>query len=217
MFPLLRALWVGRRQVDDDWPVRPSPGGPFVFIHINKTGGTSIGRALGLPCKQHLTVQDVIARVGRPAWDGAYRFAVVRNPWDKFVSQYKHRVRTNQTGMGDQPIPFRDWVAATIGPDQRPPFYDNPTMFLPQVQWLRDADGRIDLDLVGRFENLAGAYQQVAARLGVTAALGHLNATAPSDYRSVYDDQSAEWVAQWFAEDLAHFGYRFDPAPRAAG
>lgn len=42
----------------------------IVFIHINKTGGTSMGKALGLPLKRHLTVDEVINIIGEEG-DGA--------------------------------------------------------------------------------------------------------------------------------------------------
>jgi chondroitin 4-sulfotransferase 11 len=194
----------------DDSPLRPGRHEPFVFIHINRTAGTSIGRAIGLPCKQHLTAREVIARVGVADWKRAYRFSIVRNPWDKVVSHYKHRVRTNQTGMGDRHIAFHEWVAATYGPDKRLPYYDQPKMFQPQVDWLRDHEGRVRLDFIGRFEDVCGAYRQIAGRLDLTGDLPHCNGTEKTDYRTFYDDRTAQSVGDWFAEDVATFGYRFD-------
>lgn len=191
-------------------PVQRAPGGYFVFIHINKTGGTSMGSALGLPVKQHLTAREVIRIIGAASWQRAYRFSIVRNPWDKVVSHYKYRVMTNQNAMSDVPIPFADWVAATYGPDKRLPYYDNPVMFQPQVDWLSDLEGKVDMNLIGRFEDLPAAYRQIAKRLGLRTTLPHLNRTEPSDYRSFYDDRTAETVSDWFRKDIGAFGYRFD-------
>jgi hypothetical protein len=196
----------------DDGPLMRGRDGS---IHINRTAGTSIGRAIGLPRKQHLTAREVIAMMGEADWERAYRFSIVRNPWDKVVSQYKHRVCTNQTGMGDRPIAFRDWVAATYGPDKRLPYYDQPKMFQPQVEWLRDDEGRIRLDFVGRFEDLRGAYRQIATRLKLPHELPHCNSTARTDYRTFYDDRTAEMIGDWFAVDIARFDYRFDAGPAA--
>jgi len=52
-------------------PLRQGSNGPFIFIHINKTAGTSIGRAIGLPIKEHLTATEVIARIGIDRWNAA--------------------------------------------------------------------------------------------------------------------------------------------------
>jgi len=217
MLTLLPPRAAGRRAPSgDESPLRPGRLGTFAFIHINRTAGTSIGRAIGLPCKQHFTVREVVAQVGRADWERAYRFSIVRNPWDKVVSHYKHRVRTNQTGLGERPIPFAEWVAATYGPDKRLPYYDQPKMFQPQVEWLRDDERRIGLDFIGRFEDVSGAYRQIAGRLELTGELPHYNGTESTDYRTFYDDRTAETIGDWFAEDLAEFGYRFDDG-RSAG
>jgi hypothetical protein len=51
----------------------------------------------------------------------------------------------------------------------------------------------------------------VCRALGRDATLPHLKRSgAPVDYREVYDDASAEVVAQRFARDIEHFGYGFD-------
>ena len=54
-------------------PLRKGPNGPFIFIHITKTAGTSIGNAIGLPVKHHLTAKEVIAKIGKNKWNEAYK------------------------------------------------------------------------------------------------------------------------------------------------
>ena len=65
----------------------------FVFIHINKTGGSSIAKALNIP-SVHRTAQEKIEEIGQKNWDRKLTFTVVRNPWDKVVSLYHYRVKT---------------------------------------------------------------------------------------------------------------------------
>jgi hypothetical protein len=198
------------RSNSSDSPLHKGPRGTFIFVHINKTAGTSIGTAIGLRKKQHLTVKEIIPIVGRSSWKKAFRFAFVRNPWARVVSQYNHRIRTNQTTMGDKPIPFGEWVAHVHGPELSPLYYDSPKFFQTQAEWLRDDRGEIDIDYIGRFETLAESFKQVTEKLGIAVDLPHLNATAPTDYRTFYDDRSAELVGKWFADDCRLFDYRFD-------
>src|SRR5258705_8361695 len=95
----------------------------FIFIHIPKTAGSSITRALRPWClkpkrtlwrrllshlpvpeapeKANLSQHDRASWLRRklpdPVYDGAYKFAVVRNPFDLVVSNYHHR-RSSTSG-----------------------------------------------------------------------------------------------------------------------
>jgi len=181
---------------------------PFVFIHVNKTGGTSITKALGLSDKQHLPVVRVKRIVGNKAWCQALKFAFVRNPWDHVVSHFHFRVQTNQTGLGTAPIPFAERVRLAYGMrDSR--CFDTPKMFMPQVNWLEDETGNSDVDSVGRFERIEADFREVCKRLRIRAQLPHMNPSTRDKYRAYYDDETVEIVRRCFAEDIAAFGYEF--------
>jgi len=191
------------------YPLRVGKNGTFIFIHINKTAGTSIGNAIGLPIKHHQTAREVIARIGRDKWDKAYKFTLVRNPWDKVVSHYEYRRKRNKTALASNEIPFKEWVRKTYGPDKDPFYYNNPKAFQPQVEWLKDDEGKITIDFIGKFESISEDFSRISKAIGIDAALPHLNASKRPGYRNYYDDESREMVAQWFHEDIELFGYRF--------
>ena len=180
---------------------------PFILIHINKTGGSSVEQALGLRF-EHLTALEKIAQVGRPQWDSAYTFAFIRNPWDKVVSHYHYRVQTNQTNLGANPLSFAQWVERTYG-RQDPAYYDNPKMFMPQVDWITDADGKLLVNFVGRFERLAADFKTICRHLGREATLPHLKASKRGNYRDYYDEPTQQIVADWFRKDIERFAYQF--------
>jgi chondroitin 4-sulfotransferase 11 len=178
----------------------------FVFIHINKTGGSSVERALGLAL-EHKTAVEKRCELG-PAWEAKFSFTIVRNPWDKVVSHYHYRVQKNQTGLAAEPVPFDDWVQLCFV-DRDPRYYDKPKMFMPQFDWISDSEGRLLVDFVGRFESIQNDFEQICRRLGRRATLPHLKKTERRDYRTYYSDASRTIVAQWFAKDIDLFGYRF--------
>lgn len=180
-----------------------------IFIHINKTGGTSINDALNVPVKNHLTAREIIDEVGEEAYLKAYKFTVVRNPWSKVVSHYKYRVKTGQTGLKNNPLPFREWVKRTYGPEKDPALYHPPKMFQPQSDWLKDFSGEIKVDRLLKFERLSEDFEELAAELGIDKSLPHLNKTKKSDFRTYYDSETAEIIAGWFREDIERFGYEF--------
>jgi len=198
---------IGKKSAHD--PIIYGKHGEAIFVHINKTAGTSILSALQIEEKHHFTALQTIAMVGYPAWQRAFKFSFVRNPWAKIVSHYKYRVKTNQTGLGDGHLDFNAWVNKTIGPDRDSNYYDNPRMFQPQCDWLKDEDGTIWMNYIGRFENLEEDFSEIAGFIGISKKLPHLNPTQKTDYRAYYNDATAEMVAQWCAEDIQRFRYQF--------
>ncbi len=190
-------------------PLRQGINGPFIFIHINKTAGTSIGKAIGLPVKHHQTAKEVIAAIGRERWETAYKFTLVRNPWDKVVSHYEYRRKRNKTEVASRNISFSTWLKKTYGPEQDSFYYNNPKAFQPQVEWLKDDEGKISIDFVGKFESINEDFNHIKREIGLSAELPHLNASKRAGYQSYYDDETRDIVANWFREDIDAFGYKF--------
>ena len=179
----------------------------FVFIHINKTGGSSIEKALNLPL-EHKTAIEKIRKMGRKRWNSRFTFAVVRNPWDKVVSHYHYRVQTGQTGMGDKHISFPEWVKRAYGA-QDPRYYDKPRMFMPQIDWIADSKGNILVDKILHFENINKEFQEAMKTIGKDITLPHTKSSKRGDYREYYDQASIEIIRNWFQKDITAFSYQF--------
>ncbi|MGK7889062.1 MAG: sulfotransferase family 2 domain-containing protein [Leptolyngbyaceae cyanobacterium] len=187
-------------------PNRPFDG--FIFIHINKTGGSSITKALNLVF-EHKTALQKKNQVGLEDWYTSYTFAFVRNPWDKVVSHYHYRLQTNQTGLGINPIDFKDWVQLTYG-EQDPQYYDNPMMFMPQTSWITDRKGRLLVDYIGRFEHFNKDFDNICQKIGkIHVTLPHVKPSKRGHYREYYDDLTMNTVGKWFSQDIENFGYTF--------
>ena len=161
----------------------------FVFIHIPKTGGGSISRALGIwSLSSHLTARDM--RQIDPDWCGKFSFTFVRNPWDRIVS-YAHSLRgRRKKNVWDQP---------------------GPLALRPQVDYIMDDAGQPLVDFVGRFETLAEDFATICGRIGIpTPRLPHLNRAAQrGPYREYLDARARDFIAESYAEDIARFGYSF--------
>ncbi|MFV1985834.1 MAG: sulfotransferase family 2 domain-containing protein [Gemmatimonadota bacterium] len=179
----------------------------YTFVHINKTGGSSIEQALGMPF-QHRTALELRELIGDAAWDRRFSFAFVRNPWDKAVSHYHYRVKTGQMGLGDTPVPFDEWVIRAYG-EHDPAYYDQPRMFMPQYQWLSGPSGNSMVDFVGRFERLHDDFAEVCRRIDVDASLPHLKKSKHRDYRDLYSTECRDVIARVFEGDLERYDYEF--------
>lgn len=180
----------------------------FVFIHINKTGGSSVEKALNIPF-EHKTALEKIEEIGQGNWSSKLTFTVIRNPWDKVVSHYHYRVQTNQTNLRDKPIAFKKWVQRTYG-NQDPFYYDNPKMFMPQIDWISDKTGNILVDKIVRFENLDNEFIEVMKILGKNVTLPHVKSSKRRKYVDYYDEETVTIIQNWFRQDIKHFGYEFN-------
>jgi hypothetical protein len=75
---------------------------------------------------------------------------------------------------------------------------------------LTDTKGNIIVDYVGRFESLSDDFDIVCSTLGITATLERHNTSKHRDYRSYYDEETKQMVANHWKEDIERFGYTFD-------
>lgn len=214
-----------------------SPRYKFLFVHIPKTGGTSVRAALKpllyrdpwywlmwFPQRlSHLTGHRTVTKFPRHAriiaakemlpWEifsSLHKFSVVRNPWDMQVSSYFHLQREHPevlSGLKD----FEAFVFHKLDAERDPcPLLD--ISGTPQVEYLRDMDGRLLVDEVIRFETLETDTMRVFARLGrgKTPLPHKRKGERQRDYRSYYSDRVAAHVASWYKADLEAFDYRFD-------
>ena len=179
--------------------------GAVEFIHINKTGGSSVEQALALPF-HHQTARDRIALLGRDEWDRRFSFTFVRNPWDKVVSQYHFRKGRDRL-RGD--LTFPEWVEATLVERDQDLMFRRQ-MFADQVDWISDRDGAVAVDAVYRYELLREDFARLCDRLGVRAELQHRKPSQHRHYSSYYDDHSEVLVAEAFQRDITMFGYHFE-------
>jgi chondroitin 4-sulfotransferase 11 len=202
--PLAKLTLRDRERLRQEWRA------PAIFIHINKTAGTSIKDALGLP-RHHWSATEYEAEIGRVLYRRRPKFSFVRNPWDRAVSHYAYRVKTDQTGLGDGHLSFDGWIRA-VYLDRDPTYVDRPQMFRTQVDWLKSSDGTIDIDFVGRFESMQADFVELCRRLRVAPVeLPHSNVSRldADSYRDRFDDETAEIIRQYFGDDIERFGYEF--------
>lgn len=155
-----------------------------------------------------------------PEWKDAFKFAFVRNPWDRVVSLYHHQTQKN-------PTPFRHWIYDIVIRDGYP-LYRKET-WLPtdntsstggtsqkwksQTDWLIDDDGSVCVDFIGRYENLQEDFDKACKVIGIkTPKLPHANRSeSKAQYHSYYQDEDLiKIVADWHKKDIERFGYKFD-------
>ncbi len=177
--------------------------GDVEFIHINKTGGSSVEHALGLPFS-HQTASMRIHRLGVEEWNRRYSFTFVRNPWDRIVSQYHYRRGRGRLGRD---LEFPEWIRATlVNRDEELKGW--AVMFMSQADRITGPDGALLVDDVYRFESFEADFGRLCQRLRVDVSLPHTKPSTHRHYSEYYDAETADIVGEVFRRDVDLFDYR---------
>ena len=198
----------------------------FIFVAIPKTGTHAVRRALrehmgpedleqvGLFVKRqfpipelaqlqhgHLSLQQVQPYFKPDDWASFFKFAFVRNPFDRFISYCAFMTREQGQFERDPQRVMRNIIG-------RAPW--NHVLFQPQFTFVTDELGELATDYIGRVEEMQKSYDEICARIGIpTAPLERVNPSKRLDYRQYYDQELIDWVAKLYARDLEMFGYEF--------
>lgn len=209
----------------------------FLFVHIAKTGGTSVraalntlrwkdplyyaswpahkvsgifGHKLGLKFPRHAHIIAAQEMLPEDYFKALFKFAFVRNPWDLQVSSFHHIQRERPAAMNGI-TDFNEFMRWKFDAE-RPPQYHIDTSLNLQTDYLVDLHGNVLIDFIGRYEKLEEDFGRVCERIGVSLKLPHRRQATDrqKDYRKYYDDHSEELVASHFARDIEILGYNFD-------
>lgn len=202
----------------------------FIFVHISKTAGTSIRRALqpyalqppqgklhsllrrfNLPRDyrqfkfgKHAFLREAEAKLPEKIYQDYLKFAVIRNPWDRLVSgfySYRGLKSSRQDDKSyNEGISFEDYLERQ---------YKRNNL---QVHRLKNAAGKIDLDAILRFEQLNDDVGALCNKIGVDFQLDQANRSfrEKRDFRDYYTETSRKFVEKHWAEDIEAFSYRFE-------
>ena len=177
----------------------------FIFVHIDKTAGSSITALLNNGKEktehQHKTINQMINRENKDY----FKFCFVRNPYDRLLSKYYYDLRISnihKPGSVKNCNNFNEWVL-------KHSFRIN--MVLPtQYSYVYDNYGNNLLDYIGRFENLENDFKFIKDKLSIEQDLGHRNKNTlekDSNYMKYYTSESIKIVNKVYENDFKYFNY----------
>jgi len=185
-----------------------------IFVHITKTAGSSITKALGENDEgnPHRNIFDYINKVGENKIKNYFTFAFVRNPWDRMVSEYHYQIQRKdgkqidmsfeeylRNGHINQVGNQLDWISLPTWE------WDNGLgeyIFKPNVTITL-------VDFVGKYETLEKDMEYVFKKLHIKGSIPHFNKSIHEDYRKYYNKNTKDIVARLHERDIEYFGYKF--------
>jgi len=186
-----------------------------IFIHVPKVAGSSIEKALWGTKGMigHATAIDYKA-VDHELFDIYFTFAIVRDPFDRFVSAYEYLKRGGRNkfdkAWADKHIncypTFSDFVESLNDSAIR-----NNVLswmhFKPQYKFVCDESKKVIVDFVGRYECLDKDFHYITKQLNIDVELPHENAVNREKPDLYFNKVTKETIYRIYKEDFELFNY----------
>jgi len=194
----------------------------IIFIHIPKNAGESVEVALNIYngdkvenifgidnsiVLQHLTASQLKnLYFNSHEWNNYFKFAIVRNPWSKAVSEYNWYLRYGPK------IQFFEWVNTlknriiinnSININE---FGHN----IEQYKFIYSDNGDLLIDKIIYFENLNNEFNDLCLNKKWSYKLPHKTSTKSFfniNYQEYYDVDSLKIISEIYKKDIKLFNY----------
>ena len=188
-----------------------------IFIHIPKTAGISLSKSLfGKDIDtNHISIRRFRLLFNSSEFNKYYKFTFVRNPWDKIFSCYRFLKKGGTTPYHskwkDQVLnSYPDFNSFVKGWVNKKNIYSF-SHFLPQFWFLTFYDFNLQVDFIGKFENLNEDFLKITNKLNINSDLLHLNKSdnIRKMYFDYYNQESIDIIADLYKEDIDLFKYDY--------
>lgn len=200
----------------------------FIFLRMRKVASTSMQAILRPLCipepegrfahlmsrarlewdyhryvfRAHESILAARQRMPAERFEDYFKFAFVRNPWERLVSEYEFILTRPEHGRYKRVkglAGFREFIHMQI-----------PRSDAYQLNMLCDRSGRLLMDFVGKLENLDQDWQTACTRAGIPyQALPRKNVTERKPFKDYYDPESVKLVAKHWAREIELFEYTY--------
>ena len=189
-----------------------------IFIHCQKCAGESIEMAL---CGEADNKYNGDPFLGSPMkhanlkyfkenfpfeYKNYFKFTIVRNPYDRFISWVKYRDKRLKLYNGNLNYDVLNYELRRI------PFNKANYTKMLNLNSFFNLTRRNELDFIGRFENLEEDFRYIKEKLSLLRDLPHINKSSEEKvhYSTFYNDSLQRKCRKVFKKDLDYFGYKFE-------
>ena len=191
----------------------------FIFIHIPRTGGTSIEKTLHNrdwwsvhPPSKHLTVH-IAKKIYAKYWKDYFKFTFVRNPWDRMVSMLKYHQIYKVYANTNKKIVLSRYFNQFEKIE-----YDTRFFNLSQFNDFTKEENTVyqniigqEMDFIGKFENLQEDFNNLCDILNIkNTKLMHIEKSKNRmKYQEYYSENERDIIAEKYQKDIKKFNYKF--------
>ena len=200
----------------------------FVYIHLPKTAGTSLQKALRLKDSgdsvSHTPIKEIMPMIRRLLPRVVF-ITCVRNPYTRFISLYNfarqgetyyHSVKNPAKAPGGKHVDYdilsdknleqcaELLLQGKLGniPTDTIPFWR------PQVDWLVDWQGKLMVDFIGRIETLDSDLKRLQTLHGIASdPVPWLNKSTDTENIPQFTERTRDLVRLYYKRDFEMLGY----------
>ena len=146
----------------------------------------------------HITCYNFYKIFNKKNFDNYFKFAVVRNPWERAVSRYFYSKKINKKFAK---LSFNEFVDYDI---------KNNIHVLNQYKFCTKDEERFCLNDVIKFEDIHRDFNKISLNIfGKVDLLKHLNKTEHKNYRNYYDNILKDKIYKNLKDDINFFKYEY--------
>ena len=129
--------------------------------------------------------------IPKPELRDCLKFSVVRNPYSRAVSTFRHH---HPTGSPQQFKEFWKRADSYVGLD-----HNRIAHLRTQSAYIRNCSGFVALDELLRFESLDNEFESFCRKHSIEAEpLPYIGTPHKTDYRDFYDEESKDIIGAYF-------------------
>ncbi|NHK32400.1 MAG: sulfotransferase family protein [Asgard group archaeon] len=177
----------------------------LIFVHIPKTAGTSVKKALNLSIET-ASHEPPTLLVHKKTWENYFSFTIVRHPVERLLSSYYYHTNKNYTGSYYRKFPdlhnftFQDYfrVFSQL----------NAHALIPQINFIKHKYSNKPIDIICKFSNLIEDLKPILDKLHINLDIPHLNKGVYKKANKIEIDQDTlEKIHEFYKEDYITFGF----------
>lgn len=191
----------------------------LIFIHIPKNAGTSITNSIGMGFSHVGHHFPSFYQTNFPnEWKNYKKFAVVRNPWDRVVSNYEYSKMLesywhSSSGKSQYGIHPDYQTTSNLSFKETLQIFSSNQNFLkhqgwaPQYPYAFNSKDENLLDYIFKLDEITNnkLFQEIVPNL----IFKNKSNRKYNNYREYYDDETIEIVSTIYAKDIKLFNFVF--------
>ena len=183
----------------------------FVFIHVHRTGGTSLTNLLlkqvpdlQLDKTQHRTIRTLGSTFIEEHLEFEI-FGFTRNPWSRMLSWYFLKHRLEPLSLEGEKKRFEHYLENDLALKGQSNQFSYNTL-----DYFRNQKGAPVKANIYRYEAFESEIERLCENYDISFdPIEKLNSSGMQDYRLYYTSMSKQLIAEKCKKDIAYFKYQF--------